>query len=181
MSAAAGAQALRLFFAVWPPAEIQARLAATGAELQRELGGKSTREESIHLTLVFLGSVEAARVEPVVAMGQSVRCPRFTLPIERCGSFKGNGIGWAGPMVTPEPLAALAAGLQSGSRALGFAVDERPYHAHLTLVRKAQRPLRTRPLAEPMSWPVEEFVLVCSELGGPGSRYSVLHRFPCSS
>jgi 2'-5' RNA ligase len=172
-------RSVRLFFAVWPPAALQAQLAQAGIELQQSLGGKSTRAESIHLTLLFLDSVDAARLPAVEALGDGVRCPRFALPIERRGAWKHNGVAWVGPEVTPAPLAALAAGLQAGARALGFEVDERPYHAHLTLLRKTRRPLRPESLGAPLSWPVDEFVLVRSELGGPASRYSILRRYPC--
>ena len=51
---------LRLFFACWPDAALQEQLAQLGRQLQRQCGGKPSRRENLHLTLVFLGDVDSA-------------------------------------------------------------------------------------------------------------------------
>jgi RNA 2',3'-cyclic 3'-phosphodiesterase len=171
----------RLFFALWPPVDLQARLADVASDLQRELGGKATRADSIHLTLVFLGDVAAAQVEAVKALGESVRCEPFTLKLDTSGCWAHNRIAWVAPASTPQPLAGLAAELQTRVRALGFTIDERPYAAHITLVRKAARARRAAPLQPSVQWPVDDFVLVSSQLDTRGSRYSVIGRWRCNA
>jgi 2'-5' RNA ligase len=54
------ARPLRLFFACWPDAALQEQLAQLGRQLQRQSGGKPSRRENLHLTLVFLGDVASS-------------------------------------------------------------------------------------------------------------------------
>ena len=168
----------RLFFALWPTPELQARLAAIACDLQRELGGKATRTESIHLTLVFLGDVAAARHDDVLAVGERVRCEPFTLMFDTSGSWSHNRIAWVSPASTPPALTAMVSELQAQVRALGFAIDDRPYAPHVTLVRKAGRARRAVQLQASVLWPVDHFVLVSSQLDAQGSRYNVIGRWP---
>jgi 2'-5' RNA ligase len=178
VSEAAAPAKLRLFFALWPPAELQAWLAGVARGLQAELGGKATRQDSIHLTLVFLGEVNAQRLHNVVAAADSVPCAPFTLTLDIAGCWAHNRIAWVGPASTPHPLAETVQALQLRVRALGFAIDERPYAPHITLVRKASRARRTAPLSETAQWSVDHFVLVSSQLDAKGSRYSPIGRWP---
>jgi 2'-5' RNA ligase len=169
----------RLFFALWPPAALQTWLAVVAHDLQGELGGKMTRADSIHLTLVFLGDVLSTRLDEVVAIGDAVRWHRFTLTIDTCGCWVHNRIAWAAPEGTPPALTELVTELQTRVRGLGFAIDERPYAPHITLVRKASRPRRKARMEIAEQWPVEDFALVRSQLDAQGSRYSVIRRWPC--
>jgi 2'-5' RNA ligase len=169
----------RLFFAVWPSTQMQTWLADVGRDLQRELGGRATQPDSIHLTLVFLGDVVAARFDDVRALGDAVHCERFTLDIDTRGCWTHNRIAWAAPSTAPQALADLVSQLQTRVRDLGFEIDARPYAPHITLVRKAERGLRTEALAAPARWPVVDFVLVSSQLAGHGSRYKVVSRWAC--
>jgi 2'-5' RNA ligase len=77
----------------------------------------------------------------------------------------------------PDALRALASGLNDWLRAGGFAVEEREYRPHVTLVRKA----RCAPIAESMpavAWFAAEFVLVESRLETGGPQYRTLGRWP---
>ena len=181
MSAEGVREKYRLFFAAWPSAQMQTWLAGVGQDLQRSLGGRATRPDSIHLTLVFIGDVVAARFDDVSALGDSVRCERFTLEIDTRGCWAHNRIGWAAPSAAPPPLADLVSQLQARVRGLGFEIDARPYAPHITLVRKAERALRTEAFPATAQWPVEDFVLVSSQLAGQGSRYNVVRRWACRS
>ena len=139
MSAQAPRTKHRLFFALWPPVQVRSWLAVIGSELQRELGGRATQPDSIHLTLVFLGDVLAAKLDEVAAIGDAVNGERFTLEIDQRGCWTHNHIAWAAPSSTPPQLSDLVSRLQSRVRALGFETDARAYAPHITLVRKAER------------------------------------------
>ena len=71
----------------------------------------------------------------------------------------------------------LARELAKALRHAGFALERRPFAAHVTLIRKARAPSTLPPLPQ-VDWPVNEFVLVRSILSSEGSRYAVLERFP---
>lgn len=80
----------------------------------------------------------------------------------------------------PEPmLAALAARAEAAAFALGFARDERPYHAHLTLARM-RKPVDVSPLAgEAASLPpahVTAITLYASRSGPNGAVYAPIAR-----
>jgi RNA 2',3'-cyclic 3'-phosphodiesterase len=77
----------------------------------------------------------------------------------------------------PENLAALATSLHGSLRSARFSLEERPFAAHVTLIRKARRPSSIPPLPK-VAWPVDEFVLIRSRTSPKGSTYEPLERFP---
>src|SRR5882762_2480171 len=89
---------MRLFFALWPPHEAARALADWAGEAARELGGKATAEDKIHLTLAFLGE---AKPEKAIAGARRVRGQAHELLVQKAVYWKQNSIIWAGPHVTP--------------------------------------------------------------------------------
>jgi 2'-5' RNA ligase len=165
-----------MFFALWPDAEVRRSLLREGAQMHRQLGGKLTRADSVHLTLVFLGDVALERVAALQARAAELRFEPFVLRIEQAGCWRHNSIGWVGPSQTPAELVRLVGSLEQGLADEGFRFDRRPYAAHITLLRKARcAPLEAKVSA--FDWPVRDFVLVRSELSGDGSRYTMVDRW----
>jgi 2'-5' RNA ligase len=164
---------VRLFFASWPPRETAQALARWASEVCNESGGKPIIVENIHLTLAFLG--EADR-DKAIAAARGVKGRRHELPIDAARYVKRNQMVWVGPSEVPASLAALAADLRGQLLRRQFALEERPFAAHVTLIRKARRP-RSMPPLPAVSWPVEEFLLVSSTTSSNGSAYTPLERF----
>lgn len=171
---------MRLFFAAWPPPGAAAALALWAARAQRETGGRATRAETVHLTLAFLGEVEDARVPAAAGAAREVRAPAHALPIDEARYWEHNRIVWVGPREIPAALGTLASDLRAALLRAGFALEKRPFQAHITLVRKARAPRALPPLPA-LDWPVAEFVLVRSELSNEGSQYATVERFPLRS
>lgn len=167
---------MRLFFALWPPAATVAALAAWAKGAQALAGGRATRRESIHLTLAFLGEVAEARAEDAIRAARSVRGTKHALPIERAKVWAHNQIGWVGPERTPPALVHLTNSLRQSLLAEGFAIEDRPFAAHVTLLRKVGK-AALLPRLPALEWPVDEFTLVHSRLSQKGSSYEVLARF----
>jgi len=153
---------MRLFFASWPPAGTASALFAWAREAQRACGGRVTRQESIHLTLAFLGDADPGEAR---ATAEAVRQAGCAMVIEQARYWAHNRIVWVGPRETPAELGALA-------QALG---ESRRFAAHVTLLRQA-RP-GTLPALPALEWPVREFVLVSSTLSGDGASYATLARY----
>jgi 2'-5' RNA ligase len=93
----------------------------------------------MHLTLKFLGEVEAAAIpdlEQEVRQASSVHT-RFPLVLRATGTFpdgKSPRILWAG--VAEEPaLMSLQKAIEAGLEKRGFPAEARPFHPHLTLGR----------------------------------------------
>jgi 2'-5' RNA ligase len=165
---------VRLFFALWPPAKTAHALAQWTHQVSRDTGGAPTASDKIHLTLAFLGDGDPARAHNAA---QRVQGRRQTLPLEHAQYWKHNKIVWVGPQATPQALAGLVAQLHGALKEHGFVLEDRPFAAHVTLLRKA-RPPKALPPLPPLEWPVNEFVLVRSRTSPKGSTYEAVEHFP---
>lgn len=169
----------RVFFALWPDAATRGLLGQAARRMHHVLGGRRTRDDSIHLTLSFIGDVGVQRL-PELAVPPLQDLKSFTLILDRCGCWPRNGIGWMAPSQIPDQLRLLVAAMEDWLRGVGFALEERPYRPHVTLLRNAQCvPLEEA--IEPITWRAEEFVLVRSVLEPEGSRYQTVGRCPLSA
>ena len=156
---------MRLFLALWPPAATAAALQAWASQLD----GRPTRSENIHLTLAFLGEADEAKAS---AAATRVTGRKHDLPIEHAEYWRHNQIVWVGPGRTPPLLEDLVKSLHGELRAGNLVLEDRPFAAHVTLLRKAKRPAAF-PALPAVEWPVDEFSLVASVHG----RYRVLETF----
>lgn len=155
-------------------------LAAWAGQVRAATGGRVTRADAIHLTLAFLGEVSEDRVGAAILAAKTVRAGPHVLPIEQAKYWAHNRIVWVGPNETPRVLGVLAQSLRAELEREGFAIERRPFAAHITLLRKARVPLSLPPLPA-ARWPVSEIALVCSNLSSAGSSYEILQRFPIAA
>ncbi|RLJ64802.1 RNA 2',3'-cyclic phosphodiesterase [Sulfurisoma sediminicola] len=180
----------RIFFALWPGPEVAGRLHALSADAHAVCGGRRMRRETLHLTLAFLGEVDATRFDLACAIADGVAekigtgdalqetpLGNTVLRIDRIAWWKHNHIVWAGCDEVPPVLAALADDLAAELRGGGFVLDSRRFAAHVTLLRNAQCAGEVAPI-EAFDWPVREFVLVQSQLDPSGARYEIVRRWP---
>jgi 2'-5' RNA ligase len=167
----------RIFFALWPPAETAAALAQWAQVVQRDSGGRCTPEARIHLTLAFLGDADEGKAAQAA---KAVAAAAHELPMEQARYWKQNQIVWVGPRETPPALKALVERLQLELFRREFIMERRAFAAHVTLLRKANRPAAALPPLPQVSWPVREFVLVQSRLSGEGPTYTPVERFALS-
>ncbi len=167
----------RVFFALWPDARVRADLAQAARRMHHVSHGRQTRDDSIHLTLVFVGVVDAEKLPCLLAPPANVFTSTFCLTLDDWGCWARKGIGWVGPSHIPRPLRDLAANLEGWLRGAGFALEDRVFTPHVTLVRNAHR---TPPpdAMDPIEWQVEEFALMCSRSAPDGARYEVLSAWP---
>lgn len=119
---------MRLFVGVDVPP-----IALAGAHL-------GTREAPSHLTVLFLGEVPAERAaELAEAFRAAVRArPPFALELAGIGGFPGPDrprIVWIGVARGAPELTALHGDLRGAARAHGIPTEERPFVAHLTVLR----------------------------------------------
>ncbi|MCM2326342.1 MAG: RNA 2',3'-cyclic phosphodiesterase [Lysobacter sp.] len=154
----------RLFFALWPDAAARAALGRLAAEVSSRTGGRPVAAAKLHLTLVFLGEVDPARIPALASAAQGVAAEAFDLALDRLGAFARARVAWAGCERPPEKLLAMQAQLERRVRDAGFAPDDRPYAAHLTLARRARAPLAPERV-DPVTWRVATFALVESVPG----------------
>jgi 2'-5' RNA ligase len=180
-------EAIRAFFAIEPGPD--ARRAAT--DLARRLRGDSggdgvrwVRPEALHVTLRFLGEIEATRAPPLArraSQGLAALRP-FALrlgPVELFPSPRRPRVIALG-LEPVAPLLELAEAVERACVAQGFPAEDRPFRAHLTLgrVREQRLPAVAALAPSAAEFAVEEAVLFRSELSSAGSRYVPLERVP---
>ena len=164
---------MRLFFALWPPGKTAHALSQWAHAVHKETGGSLTAPEKIHLTLAFLGEADPDRAHNVA---QRVQGRRHALPIDEARYWKHNKIVWAGPAAMPSQLGDLVKRLHAALRDQSFVLEDRPFAAHITLLRKARPPQALPPLPV-LEWPVSEYLLVRSRTSPKGSTYEPVERF----
>lgn len=165
---------MRLFFALWPPRETSQALAAWASEVQKQTGGRVTATENIHLTLAFLGEADPDKAR---AAAKAVKARQHELPIDSAKYVRRNEMIWVGPSAMPGALADLVSKLHASLRAQAFVLENRPFAAHVTLIRKARAPKLLPPLPK-VEWPVSEFVLIRSRTSSKGSSYEPIEVLP---
>jgi len=130
-----------------------------------------------HITLAFLGSLDVERRRCVERVADAMRVPAFELWLDRLGFWpRPGGILWLGASQPPEALVRLATRLGEEISSSGIEFDRRPFHAHLTLMRRVERVVRLGP-PTPLCWPVGDVVLCESVTDPGGARYRVLARW----
>lgn len=169
-------QTARLFFALWPEGHTRGALAQAADKLHRRCGGKVTRAQTIHLTLVFLGNVPVARIGELVSAMEGLSVPAFALEMNRLGWWTHNRIAWAGPTEQPDELGVLVGQLRDRLAAGEFAFDTKKFVPHVTLLRKANCAEEAFfPLD--IQWRAKEFVLVRSAMSAAGAAYETIGRW----
>ena len=170
--------AKRLFFAVWPDARARSQLARLADEVAHVGQGRAPRQESLHLTLAFLGDVRPDRLALVLAAGaQAAHAVNpFPIALDRVGG-NAYGVAWFTPGTVPEPLRVLHEVLRETLAAVGFPRERRMFRPHVTLARDCVRAAQ-RGALPPVGWNVDRLSLVASTLAAGGSRYADVASWP---
>jgi len=149
------------------------------------------KPENIHLTLKFLGDINAADIEAAgAAMDRAVEeTAPITLSVKGAGVFPGikrPRVVWLGMGGQVPLLIALQKVLDENLAAAGFEKEKRPFKAHLTLGRvkgAIDAAMLGKALSEMMNFESTPFVvdrifLIKSELKPSGPVYTKLISTP---
>ena len=180
---------MRLFIALNLPAELRARIADDVlTPLRAQLPGvRWVREETLHITLAFLGERGEAEAREAHAVVQEVAASHdpFRVSLTGLGVFPSPArprvvcLGLADPAAVHE----LYRDLERERARLGIPVEERAYHPHVTLgrvpphsgreVRDTLAPaLKAVQFEAPVTF--SSLDLMRSELTPKGPRYTVM-------
>ena len=181
---------LRCFIAVELPEEVKAGLSRLQTKLKSgdQFPVKWVGPYSIHLTLKFLGDVNADMTGPITeAMKEGAQgVAPLQLEIKGVGVFpnlRRVQVIWVGISGEVEKLLQLQKGIESGLAELGFAPEARAFTPHLTLgrVRERASPDEQQKLGEliastkfetALAFPVNAINLIRSQLTREGAIYS---------
>jgi len=130
---------MRLFIGFSLSQAVKKRLGqAVGAIKEGVRKGRYSDDQGYHLTVKFLGEVDADKVPALIAALKSWKppCGPFGLQIGELGTFskRGGDILWAGIEASAK-MESIHESIEILLEPLGFPKDVRPYRAHLTLAR----------------------------------------------
>lgn len=172
-----GRRRQRLFFALWPDEAVRRPLAGV-ARSAAAGSGRLVPTENLHLTLVFLGSLDKDARDYVETAADGITAGAFELVFTHLGCFPRARVIWAGTEETPEALVELVSALRGVMTGCGLRAETRPYRAHVTVARKSRAPASFRADFEPVRWHVDAFHLVESQTLAAGARYQTLRSWP---
>jgi 2'-5' RNA ligase len=170
-----------LFFALWPDAATVHRLQAWIDTARATCGGRAMRPDTLHLTLAFLGNVDAGLADSLA--GETARRPLTpgAFELSRYGAFRRPRVVYAGPDPHAPAAAALAQAWNSlwdwVAPASGLARPAESFVPHVTLLRDADTAQLPQESPAPLVWRYQRYVLVISEFDGR-ARYRVLATSP---
>ena len=183
-------ESFRAFIAIDLPASIRSAVGEMQAILKSfEFRVKWVRPQNIHLTLKFLGNIQADQIEPIVAaMGRALSgFESLSLSAKEIGVFpdiKRPRVIWTGLDGQLDILEHLQRTLESHLADVGFAEERRAFKGHLTLGRVKGRiaPEQLKTAIDKLkgfeteSFTTHEIILFKSELRPTGAIYSKVKR-----
>lgn len=93
--------------------------------------------DNLHLTLFFLGQVDAAQQQRLVVAAQQINVAAFSLTLDHLACFAKPKILYLAPSVVPDELLQLQQQLAALCKAEGFYDSHDKYRPHITLARHA--------------------------------------------
>jgi 2'-5' RNA ligase len=178
---------MRCFIAIELSKEVKDVLQCIEDELQSLVRGvRWVPPENIHLTLKFLGSIEAATVEEVKKIADDAvkKFKPFKIRLSSLGAFPNPGrprVIWVGIDEGTNECVELASMIDDRVSSLGIEKEERRFHPHLTLARikflKDKHSVQnafSKTGVPPQEMEVKRVTLFQSELSSEGARYRAL-------
>ena len=140
---------------------------------------------NLHVTVAFLGEVDARRLEPLCdEVGELLEMHPvrdIRLHFDCVGYWPGPKVFWLGTSLAPDPeLAAWAQGLQQLAGRHGNRIDRRPWTPHITLYRAVAAP-PSAPSQQPDIVLQQDHLTLFESLSGrDGVRYEALGEWSLS-
>jgi 2'-5' RNA ligase len=165
---------------------MRAALVRAAQALERAgLNARFELPEKLHVTLAFLGSVNADRVSALIeSLGKALAgTPGFRVRFDTIGAFPNKHharIAWAGAQHADGAFTRLAESVRVAARAFATLDDKRAV-LHVTLARLRDAACLPRIALPPCEMDVAEVVLFESLPGGETSRYQIVERFPLTT
>lgn len=170
----------RLFLALWPGESEQQRFHALAFQHRPSDKCRLAAVHRLHLTLLFLGSVNTATESCVRTIADTMLWRPFDIEFDRLGWFAQPRVMWIGCSELPAQLLSLAQGLQSGLVQCGIEPERRQFHPHITVARNVTRPPKAKEI-EPVTCYFDAIALVESRTEQHGVDYITLASWPAQT
>lgn len=164
---------VRSFFALVPDEDVRRQFLTLARDVARRSRGRAITGDHVHLTLAFLGDVDAAALPTLTGIGDRLPHAAALLEFSELGAWRASGVAWIAPAEIPAPLITLHATLRDALSSAGFALDTRSFRPHVTLARRCVLP-HPRVHSTPIRWQVARLCLIGSQLRPEGPLYTEL-------
>jgi 2'-5' RNA ligase len=187
---------IRSFLAFELPLEIKNIVARVSGELrQSTLNAKWVKVDNIHLTVVFMGSIETEDI-PAIARGVQEVCQTygpFDISLRGIGCFpnrRSPRVLWLGLDGDLEPMSEFRDALQGHLTGFGVKEEKRKFKPHLTLARfrkpkkmdaKEDQLLSNYEDISSSVCSLKELILFKSELKPTGAVYTKMESWPLTA
>ena len=171
---------MRLFIAAELPSELLDALVETQAMLRECMRGRFVAPDSLHVTLAFLGEVDAYRVGDVEAALEAgcAGCDAFEVALAELGNFgrRSKATLWQGfDAQGAQCFTDLAAGVRQALVQEDISFDNKKMLPHVTLMRAADLSGGVLPMPVPARGKVDTVTLFRSDLSGDRPIYEPLY------
>lgn len=165
----------RLFFALSCPAEQRRAIAHWRSALELRIG-RSVPAENFHLTLLFLGAVNAAQIAEICTAAGKVRVPgmALTVALDRLDVWLRPGVLVLAPEQAAPELLRLVYALEQAMLPFGLEETGKEFRPHLTLMREFRAPVPESATPPEFFLRADRFALFESHKG----RYRALAEWP---
>ena len=172
----------RAFVVAELPPPVKQALAEAGRELARQgLQARWLGPDKLHLTLKFLGYIDARFVPQLsVELDELLRSVApLSLKLAQLGAFPGRRAArsvWAGLAGETDRLAELAGGIDRICALHGILPEKRPFRGHISLARLKNPSMLDLDInLRPADFTLVKVNLYASTLSRDGASYTVLH------
>ena len=163
----------RLFFGLLPDQEVHDQLVALSRSFPIVKGVKPVPNNNLHLTLLFLGYLEANECKCLEKKMVQTFVQSFSLRFDLFGYFKSSQTLWLGCSSYPRELTRLVNHLKSIGEHCGVKFDESIYKPHVTLFKKVVK-ADFPDIPFTITWRPTEFHLLESVPHENTTRYNML-------
>jgi 2'-5' RNA ligase len=164
---------MRVFFALVPDSATRASLGVLARDVAVRTGGRAIVDPNIHLTLAFVGNVGIDRIDVLRDVVDALPREEFVLVLDCVGTFRHSEIAWIAPSQVPAALTELQSRIVAVLAKNDFRIEDRPFHAHVTLARRCTRHI-AKARSIPIEWRVDRVALLASIAGNRGVCYREL-------
>jgi 2'-5' RNA ligase len=168
----------KLFFALWPTNKIRKQIDKFNQSIH-STGLKKVTAENLHITLVFLGNVDAISEAMIRKNVKDISFKPFVLYFDRLAFWKKPQILCISTLHCDPQLLEVVDAIKSSVKQSGIETEKRIYKPHITLARKARKLIDIDILD--IEWPVHSFCLVESCSRADGVHYQVLDSWDFNS
>jgi 2'-5' RNA ligase len=139
--------------------------------------GRHVHAENLHITLLYLGELSDQLLPSLCQQAAQIKAGPFQLEIDQLTFKPRSHILWLGAQQLPQQLEQLVSQLQAMAERLGLEYDKRIYRPHITLLRRAKKPIGLE-LTPIFKFPFNDFVLFESVQEAHGVSYIELAIWP---